>query len=243
MNEEIIERVKKFEKVCLAVATNLEGGDYQGYEKLRSEIFEISYLNPVIPEWLRECRYGSVFRSKMQSLSSSYKGRRDYISNQFNPIYSFCENFNEELDAFMNAKLVIESLNNQLILGYWNKVKQRYQGDYDGTITAAKSLVESTLYYILDELSVEYGKNETLPKLYNLVSKQLNLAPTDETHNSIKKILSGLVTSIQGLSEYRNLVSDSHGSNTVVKIEKYHVNLIVNLCGMFVEFLISVYKK
>lgn len=82
----------------------------------------------------------------------------------------------------------------------------------------AKTLVESVCRTILNERSISYSRKDNLSSLFRSVRQCLPFLPrtmSDETiaRNSLEKILSGLQTSLQGVSELRNNYGlASHGS-------------------------------
>ncbi len=84
----------------------------------------------------------------------------------------------------------------------------------------AKTLIESTCRTVLDERSVTYSRNDDLPKLFKSVTQNLTFLPSTasdaaDVHKSLKQMLSGLSTAIQGICELRNHCGfASHGSGT-----------------------------
>ena len=86
------------------------------------------------------------------------------------------------------------------------------EGDFDGAITNARSLVEAVLSAIekeFDSNPPEYDGN--LPKLYKRVQKHLNLSPGQEKlAECLQQICSGLTSVVSGLATLRNTMSASH---------------------------------
>jgi hypothetical protein len=243
-NDKVIKHeLYEFEKICIDIATNFdEKYTYENYKKKREQLLNITKLYGKLPSFIIENKFGSQFRSYMQKLYSSYAKRRELIYEGFGKLEIDLLNETKAI-AFDLSKEVVVAVENQKINDLWLKLRQRYNDDFDGAVTASRTLVETTIYYILKQLGLTYDENLSLPKLYNLVAKELSLSPDSKTHLSIQKILTGLITSIQGFSEYRNLVSDAHGSPNLKEIKKYHIELILNLSGMFTQFLLSVYKE
>lgn len=108
--------------------------------------------------------------------------------------------------------------------------------DYDGSITNARSLIESVLVAL--DYSITGGKikyDGDLMKLYKTVQKHLNLSPArDDISNSLKSVLSGLISIISGIGSIRNKMSDSHVRT--YKPAKHHAVLIVNALRTLVRF-------
>lgn len=111
------------------------------------------------------------------------------------------------------------------------------EGDFDGAITNARSLVEAVLSAIEKEFDPnrpEYDGN--LPKLYKRVQKQLNLSPGQESlAECLRQILSGLTSIVSGLATLRNTMSDSHVIS--YKPSEHHARLAVNSAKTLCDFL------
>lgn len=111
------------------------------------------------------------------------------------------------------------------------------EGDFDGAITNARSLIEAVLKSIEQEFDTnapEYDGN--LPKLYKRVQKHLNLCPGQEAlADCLRQILSGLTSVVNGLSTLRNNMSDSHVIS--YKPAKHHATLAVNSAKTLCNFL------
>ncbi|GET40001.1 abortive infection family protein [Microseira wollei] len=115
--------------------------------------------------------------------------------------------------------------------------KKLAEGDFDGAITNARSLVEAVLSAIEKEFDPnppEYDGN--LPKLYRRVQKHLNLCPGQESlAECLRQILSGLTSIVSGLATLRNTMSDSHVIS--YKPLEHHARLAVNSAKTLCDFL------
>jgi Abortive infection C-terminus len=115
--------------------------------------------------------------------------------------------------------------------------KKLFEGDFDGAITNARSLVEAVLSAIEKEFDPnppEYDGN--LLKLYRRVQKHLNLCPGQESlAECLRQILSGLTSIVSGLSTLRNTMSDSHVIS--YKPAEHHARLAVNVAKTLCNFL------
>lgn len=111
-------------------------------------------------------------------------------------------------------------------------------GDYEGALTNARSLLEATLKYILDEAGETYASSDDLIKLYRKAASLLKMNPADYENDSFKKILSGFFGIVQGVSELRNAFSDAHGRTAKHKyrLEARHAKLVVDSVKTVAEF-------
>ncbi|MEX0267941.1 abortive infection family protein [Leptolyngbyaceae cyanobacterium UHCC 1019] len=115
--------------------------------------------------------------------------------------------------------------------------KKLAEGDFDGAITNARSLVEAVLSAIEKELDTnppEYDGN--LPKMYKRVQRHLNLSPGQENlAECMRQILSGLTNIVSGLATLRNTMSDAHSIS--YKPLEHHARLAVNSAKTLCDFL------
>jgi len=120
--------------------------------------------------------------------------------------------------------------------------KKILEGDFDGAITNARSLVEAVLFdiehFLSEDESPTYDGNIT--KLYKRVRKLLNLNPSAELPDNLKKILSGLISLVEGLSGIRNDMSDAHARR--YKPHEHHARLAVNSAKTITDFLFSTFN-
>jgi hypothetical protein len=132
--------------------------------------------------------------------------------------------------------------NHEFIEEQLNKCEQKVvKGDYDGAITNARSLLEAVLIEMEKRLSPApppYDGN--LSKLYKRVQKNLNLDPSQkDISDSLRQILSGLISIVSGLASLRNKMSDSHART--YKPSAHHAVLAVNASRTIVSFLFETY--
>ena len=115
-------------------------------------------------------------------------------------------------------------------------------GDYDGAITNARSLVESVLKDVEKRVtSTDSTYDGNVLKLYKRVQKELNLDPSsDEIDNSLKQVLTGLISILNGLSNISNVMGDRHARP--YKPSKHHAILIVNCSKTFCQFIYDTFE-
>ncbi|WP_200763016.1 abortive infection family protein [Nitrosophilus alvini] len=116
------------------------------------------------------------------------------------------------------------------------------EGDYDGAITNARSLLEAVLTELektIDENAPQYDGD--LLKLYKRVQKLLNLEPgRPDIEGPLKQVLSGLVSIVGGMAGLSNRMGDRHVRT--YKPEKHHAVLVVNAAKTIVNFLFETYE-
>lgn len=109
--------------------------------------------------------------------------------------------------------------------------------DYAGAITNARTLIETALHGIESELGPgDLSNDGDLVKQYKRVQKLLNLAPDrKDIDDTLKQVLSGLTSVVNGLAAVRNRMSDAHVSTFPAK--QHHAELAVYSAVTLVNFL------
>jgi len=113
-------------------------------------------------------------------------------------------------------------------------------GDYDGAITNARSLLEAVLTDVEQDLSSESPPpyNGDLPKLYKRVARLLNLEPErTDIAEPLKQVLGGLSSVVSGLSALRNKMGDAHVRT--YQPAKRHALLVVNSAKTLANFILA----
>src|SRR5690606_11621432 len=110
----------------------------------------------------------------MKETDGKYAGRRKFIWESLAPAFRAIEKGPTGPSA-LSFEEVRESCSSDAVQDAWQKIHDRREADPEGAITAARSLLESTCKYVLDELSEGYSPTDTLPALYKKTAKALNL--------------------------------------------------------------------
>lgn len=234
-----LEKGEYLKNIMIARATNEESNE-EHYKELRR--YFINYKKDIVPDIVRQNRDFNQFWEFIKYKYSHYDERRRYIHGEFN---DFLEKLEEEImPNSEDVKNAMKNMDSALILAEWNKALDRKKDDPEGAITISKSLLESVLKHILDDLDIRYTTKEDLPQLYKKVSKQLNLYPEQHEEESFKKILGSCANIINELSNIRNGVGDAHGKGRkVYRPSERHAELVVNLSGTMALFLIQTFEN
>lgn len=111
--------------------------------------------------------------------------------------------------------------------------------DFDGSITNARTLIESICIYIIESSGEQVKSKGNLIKLYKQVSDILNMDPSIHNEDFLKQITSGFFSIINGLADMRNKLSDAHGKSKKrsYKPSHRHAVLAVNSAKTISEYL------
>lgn len=242
-SEDIFRLVKKFEDTSIALATGKGQFAYEPWEEARNQMLAEPALLPRIPAWISSCRWGSQFWQFIKGKSPHYQGRREFIWDSIRPIYEFIERGNTEPVAISFENILINASPDS-VSEIWRKIYSRRDSDPEGTITACRTLLESTCKYILDQFGEEYSNRDDLPKLYRKTASLMQLGPEMQNQEVFKQILSGCVSVVNGLASLRNLLGDAHGkSSNYPKPTSRHADLAINFSGTISVFLITTYEE
>jgi hypothetical protein len=149
----------------------------------------------------------------------------------------------EEVIDFDHAILKNNAPNIEFIKEQIFKCKSKISlGDNDGAITNARSILEAVLLEIEEKIIGEkQGYNGDLIQLYKRVQKLLNLEPgRKDISDSLKQLLSGIVSIVCGIAPLRNKMSDSHART--YKPAEHHAKLAVNSVHTICMFLLESFE-
>lgn len=119
-------------------------------------------------------------------------------------------------------------------------------GDTDLAIGTAKELIETTCKSILKQRGDAFDHNSTLSQLLSTTVKCMTFSPPNidnpsQADRSIKKILGGISSIVQGVSELRNGYGTGHGKDSnFIGLGKNYAKLLVGVVSDLVIFLIAI---
>jgi len=213
------------------------------YKQIRKELVNHAFLNSRLPRFVKTCRNLDEFWGFIKPKFDHYHERREFLRTEFEHVLSFLEqSFATPSDRVNDEKLT--TIDSESIQTTWHKAQERRTTDPDGAITLSRTLLEAVCKHILDEDRISYQEKDDLPKLYGLVSKHLNLSPSQHTEQLFKQILGGCHAVIEGLGALRNKLSDAHAVGKVgVRPLPRHAELAVNLAGTMATFILATWEQ
>lgn len=242
---EFYEMAKLLHDVLVAVSTGKSYDDVQlvsDYQTTRKALMQNRNISCFIPDFVKKYRDLPAFWGYIKNEIGGYAERRRYLGEAFAPLFDYLERNDDiiPIDLVMAATDITSDYIRQI----WDKAIERREIDPEGAITVARTLLEATCKYILDQQNFQYDDGADLTILYKATAKTLNLAPSQHTEQQFKQILGGAESVVNGLSSLRNKLSDSHAIGVVrARPSSRHATLCVNMAGTMSEFLISTYKQ
>ena len=111
------------------------------------------------------------------------------------------------------------------------------EGDFSGAITNSRSLIEAVLIGIEKDLDANAPSYDgDLVKLFKRTQKLLNLEPDrKDVSDSLRQVLTGLNSIVNGLAAMRNKMSDAHAVS--YRPSRHHAKLAVYSATTLADFL------
>lgn len=148
-----------------------------------------------------------------------------------------------QLDGRIIATEKLTTLSHEFVDDQVRKAKEKLaNGDYDGAITNARSLVEAIQEEIIRKAGAEVPKwDGDLMKLYKATKQTLNFDPSQkDLSDTLRQILTGLSSLVSGVAGLSNKMADRH--SRPYKPARHHAMLAVNAAFTFCEFLLDTYE-
>lgn len=236
-----LERATYLQQLLINRCTSDGEANDSHYKVLRTYFLSRNDMKSKLPSWVRTSRDLNQFWQFIKPKISTYADRRSFIWNEFHSLLDYIES-GEGLPHAAAVEDKFNEFDSEYIKSTWNRAIERIDDDPEGAITLSRTLLESVLKHIADELGLEYSKNIDLHDLYKLVVEQLNLSPNQHSEKIFRQILGGCSAVVSGLGCLRNDLGDAHGKGRVqYRPLPRHAELAVNLSGSVCLFLLDTY--
>lgn len=234
---EPLQQAMLLEELLIARATG-QIGDVRQYADLRATLMQNPRIKALIPDYVQRHRTLATFWPFIKDVAATYADRRHYIHESFVPLLDHLEGRGCAPDDGRSGD-ALRSFDADGVHEVWEKALARRDGDPDGAVTVARTLLETVIKRILDDRGICHAEGEDLPRIYRKVAEALNLAPEQHAHEAIKAILGGAAAVVNGIGTLRNKMSDAHGRAAPVRAQARHASLAVNMAGAMATFLIE----
>lgn len=237
---DLLDKVTALQNLLVAQATG-NGADERAYVPLRAQLLKDPFIGSLLPRFVRTSRDLGQFWDFIQPKFKHYAERREFIRGEFQRALEAAESSTSPVAEAAHEAL--KGLSSEAVQDAWRRALTRQTDDPEGAITLARSLLESVCKHILDDVGQTYPHDVDLPKLYHLVSKELQLAPSQHAEEAFKRILGGASSVVEGLGTLRNRIGDAHGTGRrAVKPQARHAALAVNLAGAMAAFIVATWE-
>lgn len=130
MNDLLVD-VEHIKSILISRATNEQFSD-QEYRILREKLLKTERIKRHLPRFISTCRNLSEFWGHITEISSNYKGRREYLREEFNELLTLLE-----IEKSSPAdNIITQSLTGRVDASYiqdaWSKALERRETDPEG---------------------------------------------------------------------------------------------------------------
>ena len=161
------------------------------------------------------------------------------------PIYTGTSLSNRAEDTLARKTEIKKYLDTTYVDSKIDLMNKSINTDTDLAIGTAKELLETTCKSILNQKGVTIDSDWTLAKLNKETTGVLDLKPTiapdpGKAEKSIRQILQGISTAVQGITELRNAYGSGHGKAADFKgLESRYARFITHLVADIVIFYLA----
>ena len=199
-----------------------ENMQYEYNENYEDDIYWVSSVSRYDERYARIYKKCKVIMDRLEGVPSVITKTADNLKNKFSSEY-----MSRQIELMVSMQLTNPT----------------------NAIGLSKELIESCCKTILDELNIEWGKNDDVPQLANKTLNALNLLPvnvqeTDQGAEAIRAVLGNLRAITTKLAEIRNPFGSGHGKSASFQgLETRHAKLAVGSSITFVDFIWSTYEN
>jgi hypothetical protein len=192
-----LEQARMIENILVAACEGHRTSD-RLYRQLRGMLLQEPSIKLLLPPFVRTSRDLNHFWSYIKGHSGQWEPRRVHVREAMTPLIDYLEGSNgTPADPIVSE--VLQSFDADGVHRVWIKALERRLTDPEGAITSARTLLETVCKRVLDETGTEYDDKDDLPALYRAVATKLNIAPSQHSEQTFKRILGGATSVVEGL--------------------------------------------
>jgi hypothetical protein len=110
-------------------------------------------------------------------------------------------------------------------------------------ISAACSLIEALCKAYIEDEHLELPSKEIIKDLWRAVSKDLGLTPGSMVDQDINRILSGMISVVDGIGALRTHVGSAHGhGREMYSLEPRHARLAIHAAHTLATFIVETWE-
>jgi hypothetical protein len=196
-----LERARMLENILLSACEGNRTSNklyIQLYIQLRAMLLDEPGIKSLLPSFVRTSRDLNHFWSYVKGQSAQWEPRRVHVREAMTPLIDYLEGANRTpVDPIVSDAL--QNFDSDSVHQVWIKALERRHTDPEGAITSARTLLETVCKCVLDETEMEYDDKADLPALYKAVATKQNIAPSQHTEETFKRILGGATSVVEGL--------------------------------------------
>lgn len=111
-------------------------------------------------------------------------------------------------------------------------------------VSAASNILESLCKIYIDDEGLEKSAKQDLKPVWAIVRKHLNFDPSAVEDQDLQKILTGLISVVEGIGALRTHASSAHGAGRKsYKLEPRHARFAIHSAHTVVLFVLESWEK
>ena len=219
----------------------------QEYCTIRQRLRSDPRTRGSLPEMITNCRSPVQILDYLENEWPTYKktvNYRRFVYEQLLPLFQHIEGLMDAGNPLLrSASDSLSTYEVDRIFDDWQKMMDRKGADPSGTITAARTLIESVCHHIVQESGGSSNEYD-LDRLYKAAAKLLRLDANDHNEGVFKKILSGCYSVVSGLASLRNDLGDAHGQSALkARAGPRHAELAANMAATMATFMLDTWEQ
>jgi hypothetical protein len=135
---------------------------------------------------------------------------------------------------------MLHSRDLQSVQKEFDRALEQIERDPESGLTAACSILESLLTIYIEDEGLTLPNEQSLAPLWKVVRTNLGLDPKSVQEQDIQKILSGMISVIDGIGSLRTHAGSAHGRGRKrYQIAPRHARLAINAAHTFCAFILE----
>lgn len=126
----------------------------------------------------------------------------------------------------------------------FNRALTNVESNPREAVSAASNILESLCKIYIDDEGLEKPAKQDLKAVWAIVRKHLNFDPSAVEDQDLQKILTGLISIVEGIGALRTHASSAHGAGRkTYKLESRHARLAIHSAHTIVLFALESWDK
>ena len=118
------------------------------------------------------------------------------------------------------------------------------ESDPPAGVTAASSMLESLFKVYIEDNGLALPAKQTIGELYKVVRGHLGVDPAHVAEQDLKRILSGLISLVDGIGALRTHTGSAHGhGRSGYRLEPRHARLAINAAHTLALFVLETWSR
>jgi hypothetical protein len=115
--------------------------------------------------------------------------------------------------------------------------------DSQASVTAACAILESLFKVFAEDKNLTLPKEQSIMPLWRVVQNSLGLNPASVEDDDLRRLLSGLISVLDGIGAFRTHIGSAHGrGRNAYSLEPRHARLVIHAAHTVVNFILETWN-